>query len=115
MNSDRIPCINPSCRRTAPREKHEDDEEIVCAKCWKLLPKRLTVRYRALRKREKKLLKLIDRKVARHEISSDRINDISHSLWQQMRANWVEIRSFFLRPEKPEGLDSFLEGIGMND
>lgn len=108
----RIPCINPTCSRTAPADKFEGDE-VVCYKCWKTLPKRLTVRHKALRRRERKLLTLIGRKISRGDIGADRVERIQRNLWAQIQANWDDIRRSFLEPTMPEGMESFLNEIGL--
>ena len=105
----RIPCVNPRCRRTAPADRHEPDSEIVCGKCWRLLPKRLTTRYRALVKREKRLLRLVEKAIARRRIDAGRLERLHHAIGMLRRHNWSEIRRFFLSPEQPEGLAAFLE------
>mgnify|MGYP001557853266 CR=1 FL=1 len=36
---DRVPCIVPFCRRTAPREKMPDAIEMLCGKCGRRAPR----------------------------------------------------------------------------
>ncbi|RWH31598.1 hypothetical protein [Mesorhizobium sp.] len=117
---DRTPCLNPSCRRTFKRE-HED-ETIVCGKCWKLLPMPVRQRYKQLRRRMK-LIKRMDakgpdfRRRGRKHGAPDRgapqaftMGAKFDRLWDR---HWDWIRAFYLTPEKPAGLDSFLEEIGL--
>lgn len=110
--SDRIPCINPRCRRTAPVEKFAG-EEIVCAKCWKLLPRALTDRHKALNKRERRMLRLVERRIAKGAITAGQVYEAEASIARQRMANWQNIRACFLAPDKPDGLDAFLDEIGM--
>jgi len=107
--ADRICCINPNCRRTEAAEKYSVGEEIVCAKCWKLLPKKLTSRYRDLRKRSRKL----DRKLSKTDVSAARIYAIDQRFERLWLANWEAIRGFFLTPAQPLGLDNFLKENGL--
>ena len=39
MTADRIPCVVPFCRRTAPRAKFPDASEIICGKHWRMARK----------------------------------------------------------------------------
>lgn len=50
--SDRIPCIVPFCRRTAPRSKFPDPAtRIICGKHWRAVSKRYRRVYtRAMRR-----------------------------------------------------------------
>lgn len=113
MSGDRIPCLNPRCRRTAPRDKYADSAEIVCAKCWKLLPQAVRDRYRALGRRDRRLLRRIERRVALGNISSALVERLREGLWRAHCRHWDEIRSYFLAPAKPVGLDAFLEDTGL--
>ena len=54
-------------KRTAPADEF-GDSEIICAKCWKLLPQPVRSRFKQLRRREKRLLRLIDRRVRAGDI-----------------------------------------------
>lgn len=112
MTGDRVPCLNPRCRRTAPREKYPD-QDIVCAKCWKLLPQAVRDRYRLLRRRERRLLRRIERLAARREISAARVERLRDAMWRGHERNWGEIRRYFLAPAMPVGLDAFLAETGL--
>lgn len=110
---ERVPCLNPRCRRTAPRDKYGDSMEIVCGKCWKLLPQAVRDRYRALRRRERRLLRRIDRLVARKAISGAQVERLRDGMSRACNRNWHDIRSCFLAPARPIGLDAFLEEAGL--
>lgn len=111
----RIPCINPNCRRTAPADKCEPGSEIVCHKCWKLLPKAITNRYRTLHRRERKLLKLIEKSIGKRSIGTVRYARLKGMIEELRWKNWQEIRAYLVRPEKPIGLEGFLEEMGMSE
>lgn len=112
MTGGRIPCLNPRCRRTAPAEKYAD-VEIVCGKCWKLLPKSVTDRYRRLNRVERKILRRLEKRVAQRSISAATISRLERQMADLKEKNWAAIRSYFLTPEKPEGLDAFLEEMNL--
>lgn len=106
----RIPCINPSCRRTAPAEKFPG-QEIVCGKCWKLLPKAMTERYRQLRRARRRLERLARNRVRKGGTVPE---TFGATLDRALQRNWGEIHNYFVAPEKPVGLDTFLEEMGMD-
>ena len=106
----RIPCINPTCRRTAAAEKYAEGEEIVCSKCWKLLPKALTARYRQVRRRWRS----VDRLVKKRQTRSVPFRfDPYDLLDRQAAANWAEIHSYFTTPPAPAGLENFMKENGL--
>lgn len=108
--NDRIPCLNQRCRRTAPSEKYGPDAEIVCGKCWKLLPKAVSDRYRRLKRLRRRLERLARARIRKGGTLPD---GFGVALDRQMAANWAEIHNYFVQPEKPVGLDAFLEEMGM--
>ena len=111
--TDRIPCINPCCRRTAPADKHIDSSEICCSKCWQLIPKHLTRQYRSIRQRAKRMVRAAEKRIAKGEPSTtfdavfDRVDD-------RLTTNWAAIKSYFNAPPAPAGIENFLKenGIG---
>jgi len=116
MSGDRIPCLNPRCRRTAPAHRYEPNAQIVCAKCWKLLPKQLTDRHRSLRNHERTMLRRIDRRRARGEITLERIAQLRARLSQFVAENNDAIHAYFLAPDPaapPQGLESWLQETGL--
>jgi len=102
--SDRIPCFVPGCKRTAPKDKYPNTEEIICGKCWKLVPQRFRNRHKVLRKRERQLIRAWSRKGVE--------NPAIPVLWRQVDQNWEAIRNSFSR-EKPRGLEAFMAEIGI--
>ena len=53
MTGDRIRCLVPACRRTAPKSRYPDSDEIICGRCWRTIEPALRRRYKQLRRREK--------------------------------------------------------------
>ncbi len=120
MTESRTPCLNPRCRRTFKQE-HEG-ETVVCRKCWMLLPAAWRARDKQLRRR----MRLIDRmsekgtaypRRGRKHGQPDRGAPQAYTmgmkvgrLWDR---HWDRIRAFFLASDKPEGLDAFLEEVGL--
>lgn len=111
--ADRIGCINPGCRRTVSREKYPHSREIVCGKCWKLIPKSLTARYRALRKRSKRLRWLLNRRIANGQIGHE-CTQAEAMMGVQLFRNWSDIHNYFNAPAAPAGLENFLKEIGLD-
>ena len=108
----RLACVNPSCNRTASAEKF-GEADIICAKCWKLLPQALRNRYRQLRSRETRLLKLIGRRLMHHDIAPEEIIRIEHRQAALCAENWQLMRDYFRHGDKPVGLEGFLQEMGM--
>lgn len=109
--SDRLRCINPACRRTAPADGKHDS--ICCRKCWRLLPVELTNRYRQLKSRNRRLMRHVDRRIAQGSISRATIDRVGFMVCAAMERNWDAIRAYFVRPEKPVGLEGFLQEVGL--
>lgn len=112
--SERIPCINPKCRRTAPADKYEPGEEIICRACWQLLPAHISGRWKRFGRRERRLIRLIDRRLVHHEIDAGRINAMAARMDARRIEIWGAIRTFFLEPDRPAGLDAFLREAGLS-
>lgn len=53
--SNRICCLNPNCKRTAAEERHPGSTYIVCAKCWRTMPRTFKDRWKTLNARSRKL------------------------------------------------------------
>jgi hypothetical protein len=107
--SDRTPCINPRCRRTF---KPEGSTEFICGKCFKLLPEATRKGHRAfwrdLRKWDKRILRTSDDlKIVRMRAIRDRIAFNLGTHWD------IYIKHYYQQPGKPEGLDAFLEEVGL--
>lgn len=97
-----------SCRRTFDAEKNKGFTWIICGRCWRLMPAEL----RAKHKRYNREVRKWER---RHERRTDDVR-IEHILkrWHALsQANSNDIRDFFRVPQKPEGLDAFLEIVGL--
>ena len=120
MTEARTPCLNPRCRRTFKQEL--DVETVVCGKCWKLLPMAVRNRCKQLRRR----MRLIDRleiKGVQHRrrgrkhgnpgVGAPQFYTMRMKFDRSWKRLWEGIQSFYLAPENPEGLDAFLEEIGL--
>ena len=120
MTEARTPCLNPRCRRTFKQE-HEG-ETVVCGKCWKLLPTTVRQRHKQLRRR----MRLIDRlaskgaghrrrgrKFGRPNVGVPQAYTMNAQFERLWDRHWTRIRIFFHAPDKPEGLETFLEEIGL--
>lgn len=115
MDDPRTPCLNPRCRRTFKRE-HEDEIQ-VCRKCWLLLPAVVRERYKQMRRRARLIERLkakgMTRRRGRRHGHPDRGEPQWHTLERQWGRLWVSywtwIVAFYRTPEKPIGLDAFLE------
>jgi hypothetical protein len=109
---DRVPCCNPACKRTAPRED-DPETEIICGKCWRALPQVLRDRYKQLSRREKKLLRLTGRRFEQRKIGLDDVARIASRIEKSRAENWREIRAYFQPGDKPSGLQGFLQEVGL--
>lgn len=103
----RTPCLNPRCGRTCKQE--HPGEEMVCGKCWKTLPVSLTRRYKALKARDRRIDRLARRKRTGIYNTPYQLSIMAQQHDRLWCANWNRIRAFFQTPDKPEGLDTFLE------
>lgn len=99
----RLHCIRPGCRRTAPSEKYDAGDEIVCAKCWRaFVPARLRHRYKMLNAK----IRVAGRLGIPDHAAIDRL--------ERMRTmNWYAIRRALIGSDRPAGLAAFLEGTGL--
>jgi hypothetical protein len=73
----RIPCLNPRCQRTAPIEKYPRGTEIVCGKCWKLLPKTLRGNYKILRGYRRRIERITARRRAQGTVDPQTVAAIA--------------------------------------
>lgn len=109
----RIPCINLRCRRTAPADRYESDTEIICGKCFRFLPPSLRRIYRTLTRRETRVLRRIERRVAGGTITADGVNRIETAFRRRRETLWCSIRNAVNPADRPAGLDSILEELGL--
>ncbi|MBE1208170.1 hypothetical protein [Aminobacter carboxidus] len=107
--SERIPCINPRCRRTFADDGKSS--EIICGKCFRTLPE-------ATRKQHRRYWRKIhkwERRITRtgDELNIFRMRAVRDTLSMRLNMHWDTcIKPFFLAPEKPAGLDAFFEEVG---
>jgi hypothetical protein len=111
--SDRIPCINLACRRTAPIERYEPGTEIICGKCFRALPKAMRDRRRRLEGRERRVLRRIEKRVAQGTIGQDVIDRLQTAFSRRHEGQWRAIKRYLNAPLKPVGLDAHLEELGL--
>lgn len=112
MNSDRIPCINPRCCRTAPAEKCEPSTEIICGKCLRSLPLDWRRRDRELRRRRRFVVRRWHKRISCGDIAPESpapLDVIDRALCEL----WDQAKAYFTTPEKPANLSSFLQEIGL--
>lgn len=110
MTDARTPCINPRCRRTF---KSDDcGSEVVCGKCFRTLPAAVRAAHRGYWREYRKW----DRRIKRtgDMLKAQRMHDIRDRFGALISRHWDHaIKPYFLAPEKPEGLDAFLEEVGL--
>lgn len=110
MSAGRTPCINPRCRRTFKAD--DCGSEVVCGKCFRMLPQAVRKGHRGywreIRKWERRIARTGD------ELKIVRMRAIRDRIAVNLGLHWdTFIKPFFLAPEKPEGLDAFLEEVGL--
>jgi hypothetical protein len=108
--SDRLPCINPRCRRTFKREP--DSGEMICGKCFRCLPSDVRAEHRGywreIRKWERRITRTGD------ELRIAKMRDIRDKfVFRLNQHSDREIKPRMVAPEKPEGLDAFMEEVGL--
>jgi hypothetical protein len=113
VTGDRLPCLNPRCGRSFKKRQPDEDHDVVCGKCWRLLPVRLTRRHKALRARSRRIGRLARRKRTGIYNTPRQLWRIGLKLDRLWNRNWDEIRAFFRPVDKPEGIDAFLEEVGL--
>lgn len=118
MKPGRVGCLNPRCGRTFKVEY--DDEIHVCRECWKLLPAPVRLRYKQLKKRARLINRLSakgngfrrhGRKFGHPDKGDPQALTMVNQFNKLWRRHWDWITAFYLNPEKPEGLDTFLEEL----
>lgn len=110
IEGDRIPCINPRCRRTFKAD--DGSSETVCGRCFRGLPAEVIAEHRRYWREIRKW----DRRIARtgDALKVMRMNEIRDRFTSLLNRHWdTEIKARFLTPEKPEGLDAFLAEVGL--
>lgn len=107
-NPDRIPCINPACRRTAPRKAYEGDVEIVCRKCWRRLPDKLRDRHKALER--------YWRRIERAGKKGRNVDHAARLIARQGSRNWELIRAALIDLDRPmTDMDAALNEMGLTE
>ncbi|MGS1095821.1 hypothetical protein ACVCNR_14685 [Aquamicrobium terrae] len=110
MTEARTSCINPRCNRTYKQE-HEG-QEVICGKCFRSLPDAVRTNHRRYWREYRKWDRRIKR--TRDELKILHMRVIRDRFGTMIDCHWdAEIKPYFLSPEKPEGLDAFLEEVGL--
>ena len=110
MKPGRRPCINPACGRTGPVEKFPG--EMICGKCFRCLP----AEDRAYHCRCWREIRKYDRLIARtsDELKRRRATSIRENWSRRLNSHWNDvIKPHFANPTKPEGIDAFIDEIGL--
>ncbi len=92
--TDRIACCIPECRRSFKRKGDEPGNyEIMCGRCWRTTDPRLRARYKALRARERLVLRLMRLKAIRNKRSFGIQVEALHALFDRACArNWAALK-----------------------
>lgn len=110
-SADRTPCINPRCNRTY---KSEDGGEVICGKCFRVLPSETRNFHRRIWREIRKWRRRITRSSDPLEI--EKMHRIEVRLVLNLNRHWdADIKTYFLAPQRPEGLESFLEEMGLKE
>ena len=109
--NERIQCLVPGCHRTEPSGKYPEGFEIVCEAHWRTVPAALRRRYHQLRRRRRKIQHLAQKNGG--DLVQERTQHAFITLEYLQGRNWGAIRYYFLHPDKPEGLEQFLEDMGL--
>ncbi|WP_331373823.1 hypothetical protein [Sinorhizobium chiapasense] len=112
--TDRISCINPSCRRTAPREKFPDSRYIICRGCWNKLPSRIKDRWNAIKTRRRIFDRLVRKPKFTVDVRLEQWRRIDRRMTIAESALDASILHFFTAGESPAGLESFMKEIGID-
>lgn len=110
MLEGRTPCINPRCRRTFKAD--DGNGEVICGKCFRTLPEAVRMEHRGYWRE----IRMWERRIARtgDELKIVKMRNIVARLSWLLGAHWDrEIKARMVSPAKPEGLDAFLEEIGL--
>ncbi|WP_284778525.1 hypothetical protein [Agrobacterium sp. lyk4-40-TYG-31] len=111
--TDRIACINPNCRRTAAPEKHPGSTWIICGKCYRAMPERYGIRWKALNKRSRKLTRISRKAMTQSQMRGRqwfRIDRIYDRSWERLVASMIQS---FTSSEQPAGIEEFLKENGL--
>ncbi len=108
--NDRIPCSHEGCKRTAKRRPEDGPKsEIICAKCWKLLPRQMKDRYRQTRQRYRKICRALEKRP-----DDARLHRLSWAAHRLIMRNWADLCRYLNATEgPPAGLEDFMKEAGL--
>jgi len=109
----RICCLNPTCKRTEAQEKYPGSTYIVCAKCWRTMPRQFKDRWKTLNARSRKLGRM-SRKPSFNRPERNpqwiRLDEIYERAWQALT---MAITHYYVAGERPVGIEDFLKENGI--
>ncbi len=111
--TDRISCINPTCRRTAPREMFPDSRYIICRGCWNKLPSRIKDRWNAIKTRQRIFDRLVRKPKFSVDVRLEQWRRVDRRMTMAEHALDASILQFFHAGQEPAGLESFMKEIGL--
>ena len=86
----RIPCCVPFCGRTA-KDEGVEDQEIICAKHWRLADRRLTRRFKRFRRAVDTAIELpLETYCSRARARIVRRLKLCQTLWEQIKTQAIE-------------------------
>ncbi|MBD9539968.1 hypothetical protein IB276_10945 [Ensifer sp. ENS04] len=112
--TDRIACINPTCRRTAPRAKFPDSRYIICRGCWNKLPALIKDRWNAIKTRHRIFQRLIRKPKFSADARLEQWRRVDRRMTLAEHALDASILHFFEAGQDPVGLDNFMKEIGLD-
>jgi len=110
---DRIACLNPRCGRTAPADKYPMSVEVICGKCFRGLPTAIRERHRRHERRYRKAQRAYQRRSSKNMLPPSVEDRFGLTADAVLNASWERMRRYFQEPDKPEGLEAFLEEVGL--
>lgn len=94
----RIPCVTAGCNRTADAARFSSSTEIICSKCWRLVP----IEWKRQHHRLRRAIKKGERRSINQPYTR-----------KAFRQNWDRMKSYLNQPTAPFGLDNFLEEMNL--
>lgn len=111
--SNRICCLNPSCKRTAAEEKHLGSDFIVCAKCWRAMPRVLKDRWKLLQRRGKRLRRMGNKPSFARPERTPQWNRLVATYNRSWAALEAALTLYWTAGPAPVGIEDFLKENGI--
>lgn len=91
---DRVKCCIAECRRTFRCTDEDANKETMCGRCWRTADAPLIRRYRALRRRWRRVERLLRRKAIQvNPRAIARERGLHQAFWRAFEANWLALKS----------------------